>query len=565
MAQRETWLQTDLQKPAQVQVLRGVMFSQDNQGDLVGVTVYDNGQPAQLSGTVLGYIIKDNGDTVTITGTLQENRAWIVLPANAYDVVGMIHIAIQLKANSTQTSPILTLGMCAVYVQRTQTGNIVTPEYRILDVEAILEMIDDVNAATAAANAAAENADTKAGLADTAATRADAAAAALEDMDASASTLTSGSDATAQITTVSGHYRALFGIPKGDTGATGPAPQITSTVTTYQESSSGSAVPSGAWQNAIPNPLTQGMFLWTKLVITYDTGDTLTQYSVSHQGLDGTGSVNSVDGVSPDVSGNVALTANDIPISAQDSTKVAAAIVGKADKVSGAVNGNLAGLDANGNLTDSGSKASDFQTALTFDAAPTQSSTNPVTSGGVYSGLADAQAAMAIVVSGDTAPQNITAGRFVYVKNHSTLAAGLYHATADIASGATLSSSNLAADPEGGLNSLYSKMPVLLWTNPNVSATGEATIASGIDFKGFTLFAVRVKVNVSVSKYVTQLVSIGDSTQISYVTDSQTQNANVWYRYIAINNGNIYVENATRGDGTNNTNVLIPEALYGIM
>lgn len=35
----------------------------------------------------------------------------------------------------------------------------------------------------------------------------------------------------------------------------------------------------------------------------------------------------------------------------------------KADKVSGATNGNFAGLDANGNLTDSGSKASDFATA----------------------------------------------------------------------------------------------------------------------------------------------------------------------------------------------------------
>lgn len=36
---------------------------------------------------------------------------------------------------------------------------------------------------------------------------------------------------------------------------------------------------------------------------------------------------------------------------------------GKADKVSGATAGNFAGLDANGNLTDSGSKASDFATA----------------------------------------------------------------------------------------------------------------------------------------------------------------------------------------------------------
>lgn len=38
---------------------------------------------------------------------------------------------------------------------------------------------------------------------------------------------------------------------------------------------------------------------------------------------------------------------------------------GKADKVSGATSGNFAGLDANGNLTDSGSKASDFKTKQT--------------------------------------------------------------------------------------------------------------------------------------------------------------------------------------------------------
>lgn len=36
---------------------------------------------------------------------------------------------------------------------------------------------------------------------------------------------------------------------------------------------------------------------------------------------------------------------------------------GKADKVTGATNGNFAGLDSNGNLTDSGKKAADFATA----------------------------------------------------------------------------------------------------------------------------------------------------------------------------------------------------------
>ena len=42
-----------------------------------------------------------------------------------------------------------------------------------------------------------------------------------------------------------------------------------------------------------------------------------------------------------------------------------AQIAAKADKVSGATNGNLAALDANGNLTDGGSKAADFAAAAT--------------------------------------------------------------------------------------------------------------------------------------------------------------------------------------------------------
>lgn len=44
---------------------------------------------------------------------------------------------------------------------------------------------------------------------------------------------------------------------------------------------------------------------------------------------------------------------------------------GKADKVSGATNGNFAGLDSNGNLTDSGSKAADFQPAGNYKTTQT--------------------------------------------------------------------------------------------------------------------------------------------------------------------------------------------------
>ena len=61
------------------------------------------------------------------------------------------------------------------------------------------------------------------------------------------------------------------------------------------------------------------------------------------------------------------MTADDMPMSSSDATTAKAAIdalnsniTGKADKVSGATNGNFAGLDANGNLVDSGKSVSDF-------------------------------------------------------------------------------------------------------------------------------------------------------------------------------------------------------------
>lgn len=57
--------------------------------------------------------------------------------------------------------------------------------------------------------------------------------------------------------------------------------------------------------------------------------------------------------VLPSQSGTLALT-SDIP-----------SVTGFAEKVSGATSGNFAGLDSNGNLTDSGSKASDFKTKQT--------------------------------------------------------------------------------------------------------------------------------------------------------------------------------------------------------
>lgn len=350
----EIWLKTDLKRPITVQPLRGLLFSADNQGDKVGFDVYDNGSPVTLSGVITGYIIKANGETVVVSGSFEGNKAWIICPANAYDAIGPVYIAIKNRASTATTAITTTLGMCTTYVERTATGEIVTPTYKIVDAATIANMITQMETATAAATAAASSANTAAAAANTAAGR-------TENMDATATTLAPGSAATANVSTVSGHYRIAIGVPKGDIG---PVAEITGTPTsTYQVGDDGTTIPTGTWLDNIPT-VPQGKFLWARTVITWNNGQSTTIYSPSRQGRDGSGSVSSVNDVSPDSNGNVAL----------------GEIVYKVNNVS---------PDSNGNV------------ALPIDDAPTAGSDNPVKSGALKTALDGKVNKAGDTVSGD--------------------------------------------------------------------------------------------------------------------------------------------------------------------
>lgn len=61
--------------------------------------------------------------------------------------------------------------------------------------------------------------------------------------------------------------------------------------------------------------------------------------------------------------GKISATATPIQIAESQVTNLTTDLGNKADKVANATSGNFAGLDANGNLTDSGKKASDFATS----------------------------------------------------------------------------------------------------------------------------------------------------------------------------------------------------------
>ena len=98
---------------------------------------------------------------------------------------------------------------------------------------------------------------------------------------------------------------------KGDKGDPGDAATLVSTAVAYQASDSGVIVPSGTWTTSVPL-VAQGKFLWTRTTNTFNTGSPVVSYSVSRMGLDGSGSVSSVAGVSPNGDGNVPLKAADV-------------------------------------------------------------------------------------------------------------------------------------------------------------------------------------------------------------------------------------------------------------
>lgn len=95
MARIETWFDQDLKKPVTVHNLCGNFFNADNKGNLIGVRVFDDGTPVNLTGNAVGYCILANGASVPVTGSISENRLWIIMPDTAYAVPGAINIILK--------------------------------------------------------------------------------------------------------------------------------------------------------------------------------------------------------------------------------------------------------------------------------------------------------------------------------------------------------------------------------------------------------------------------------------------------------------------------------------
>ena len=147
MAMIETWYNQDLQAPVHVQYLDGNVFSQDNLGNLIGVHVFDDGEPAVLSGTVSGNVIRADGGTVAVTGNLTGNDCYIILPEAAYLVPGPLIISIKLTGGGSG----VTLCSVVANVYQTSTDTPIDPGTIMPSIQSLLTEIENAVASIPAA------------------------------------------------------------------------------------------------------------------------------------------------------------------------------------------------------------------------------------------------------------------------------------------------------------------------------------------------------------------------------------------------------------------------------
>ena len=136
------------------------------------------------------------------------------------------------------------------------------------------------------------------------------------------------------------------------------------------------------------------------------------------------------------------------------------------------------------------------------------------------SAVAAVQDGLAIVADGNTHAA-VAKGQFVYVRNHDTLAEGLYKATEAIATNETLSTGNLTAESFGGLNDLQEQVTSLKSKIGNVgdkSLQAQITSLSTDMIKYMDITdTTPVNVNSKSGQVITRSNFIGCSTQTNGV------------------------------------------------
>ena len=138
MAQNETWLTHDLMDAVKVQYLDGNLFSMDNAGNLIGVTLTRDGEDYSGGGSVYANVIRSDGGTVAVIGALSGKTATVVLPQAAYAVPGVVSIIVKLTASGQVT----TIAAIVANVYRSSTDTAIDPGTIIPSIQSLISQIN---------------------------------------------------------------------------------------------------------------------------------------------------------------------------------------------------------------------------------------------------------------------------------------------------------------------------------------------------------------------------------------------------------------------------------------
>lgn len=306
----------DLSEDApQVERLRALATLSSRMAHELRIRIQENKNDADLNGrsVKLSVILPDRSSLMdAFDGKIENGTVVMPLPDICYSQVGEVRGVLYLADASGGLLPVYAF-MLLVYEDLTDifidTANVVPSISELLaQMQAMREVTKNAQEAAGAANDAADNATEKAQAAQTAASTANAAALMLSGMTVSATELDTGEEPTAELTVENEHYHLKLGLPRGLTGATGatgstgatgpqgPAgaqgltgatPQISVQVSTGAPGSQASVNVTGTAENPV-------------IHLTIPRGDT-----GSIEGLN-------INGKSPDASGAVTLTAEDV-------------------------------------------------------------------------------------------------------------------------------------------------------------------------------------------------------------------------------------------------------------
>lgn len=246
-----------------------------NKAHRIDVPLVRDGKAVSLSGAQAdGFFTPYAGNkTIHCSGTVSGSTVSVTLDKSCYTQTGPFAFVIQVTLNGVTNT--VFWGESSVFSGTAET--IIDGNYMIYDLPELLKRIAAMDEATTAAQAATTNANTATANADTAAASANNAAKKIDSMTVQVSGLEAGAAPTAKLTETDGHYHLAFGVPKGNTGATGPQGD-----TPYIGNN-------GNW-----------------FVGSADTG--VKAQGPKGQDGNGSGTVRSVCGVESDEYGNVALT-----------------------------------------------------------------------------------------------------------------------------------------------------------------------------------------------------------------------------------------------------------------